>query len=128
MQIDTQRCLFKDSSISNLGIDELNRLKRHVKNELKRYDQTFVSLFYCQPSKSDKEPLRPLYMFYKRLKQLITKKEQGGDRRGAEQNSSNRGKSEASSTMNLSEVASRSGSVSSSVVEPKKTASTVAVP
>lgn len=47
LQIDTHKCLYKEASISNLGIDELNRLKRHVKNELKRYDQTFVSLFYC---------------------------------------------------------------------------------
>lgn len=75
LMIDTHKYTYKDTVISNLSIDDLNKLKRHVKNELKRYDQHFVSLFYCQPSKGDKEPLRPLYMFYKKLKQLITRKE-----------------------------------------------------
>ena len=53
-------------------MDELNKIKRNVKNELKKYDQTFIHLFFRQPAKSDKEPLRPLYMFYKKLKTLIT--------------------------------------------------------
>ena len=55
-------------SISNLSIEDLNKLKRAVKNDLKRYDQNFVSHFYRQPNKQDKEPLRPLYMYYKKLK------------------------------------------------------------
>ena len=66
--IDPRKYTYKENSISNLTIEELNKLKRNVKNELKRYDQTFVNLFYKQPAKSDKEPLRPLYMFYKKLK------------------------------------------------------------
>jgi hypothetical protein len=59
-------------------VDELNKIKKNVKNELKRYDQTFVSKFFRQPAKTDKEPLRPLYMYYKKLKQLIDKKVKSG--------------------------------------------------
>ena len=71
---------FKEVVISMLGKDELNLIKRNVKNELKRYDQTFQHLFFKQPTKTDKEPLRPLYMFYKKLKNLLVKvqKEKGG--------------------------------------------------
>jgi hypothetical protein len=49
----------------------LQRIKRSVKSELKRYDQAFVQVFFRQPGKMEKEPLRPLYMFYKKLKTLI---------------------------------------------------------
>jgi hypothetical protein len=62
---------YKETVITKLGHDELNKIKRNVKNELKRYDQTFVGLFFRQPAKYDKEPLRPLYMYYKRLKNLL---------------------------------------------------------
>ena len=56
-------------------MEDLNKAKRMVKNELKKYDQHFVSLFYRQPEKRDKEPLRPLYLYYKKLKISITKLE-----------------------------------------------------
>jgi len=52
-------------------MDELQKIKRSVKSELKRYDQSFVQVFFRQPGKQEKEPLRPLYMYYKRLKTLI---------------------------------------------------------
>jgi len=75
LQIDAKRFTYKEQVITQLRVEELNRVKRNVKNELKRYDQTFVTLFCKQPEKKDKEPLRPLYLFYKKLKQLISKKE-----------------------------------------------------
>lgn len=74
LQIDTKLLYYCNTVITQLSVDELNKLKRNVKNELKKYDQTFIALFFRQPAKTDKEPLRPLYMFYKKLKQLITKK------------------------------------------------------
>ena len=74
LQIDTKKFTFKEQIISTISLDELNKIKRNVKNELKKYDQSFVSNFYRPPEKADKEPLRPLYMYYKRLKQLIQKK------------------------------------------------------
>ena len=49
----------------------MQRIKRSVKSELKRYDQAFVQVYFRQPGKMEKEPLRPLYMFYKKLKTLI---------------------------------------------------------
>ncbi len=68
LQIDTKRYTFKDTVITQLTLEDLNKVKRLVKNELKKYDQTFKSLFFKEPAKSDKEALRPLYMYYKKLK------------------------------------------------------------
>lgn len=47
--------------------------KKKVKNELKYYDQAFMSRFSRQPSRTEKEPMRMIYMYYKKLKQYITK-------------------------------------------------------
>lgn len=71
LQIDTKQYLYKGNPLQQLNYDELNRVKRNVKGELKKYDQLFISIFCRQPAKTDKEPLRPLYMYYKKLKQLI---------------------------------------------------------
>lgn len=71
LQIDTKQYLYKGNQLSQLTYEELNKIKRNVKGELKKYDQLFSSLFCKQPAKTDKEPLRPLYMYYKKLKQLI---------------------------------------------------------
>jgi len=46
-----------------------------VKNELKVYDQDFLNKFKRAPTRSEKEPMRNLYMYYKRLKQYIDKRE-----------------------------------------------------
>ena len=51
-----------------MSINELNVQKRKVKNELKNYDNEFEKNFQRQPNKTDKEPLRPLYLYYKNLK------------------------------------------------------------
>jgi len=50
--------------------------KKKVKNELKYYDQAFQNRFMRVPNRSEKEPMRNLYLYYKRLKQYIYKKEQ----------------------------------------------------
>ena len=60
LHIDTKRYTFRDTVITQLSIDELNRVKKNVKNELKKYDQQFKVLFYKEPGKPEKEPLRPL--------------------------------------------------------------------
>jgi hypothetical protein len=116
--IDTHKYTYKESVITNLSIYDLNQLKKHVKNELKRYDQTFVSLFYRQPNKGDKEPLRPLYMFYKKLKMLITKKEQGGDRKESRGQSVNSTGSQGGRSLNYSN-AGRDNSTASSQAQPQ---------
>lgn len=57
------------------SLDDLNNEKKRVKNELKVYDQDFINKFKRAPSRSEKEPMRNLYMYYKRLKQYIEKRE-----------------------------------------------------
>jgi ribosomal 30S subunit maturation factor RimM len=52
----------------------LSNEKKRVKNELKVYDNAFLAKFNRIPSRSEKEPMRNLYMYYKRLKQAIVKK------------------------------------------------------
>ena len=49
-------------------MEDLSREKKKVKNELKIYDQSFQSKFKRAPSRAEKEPMRNLYMYYKRLK------------------------------------------------------------
>jgi hypothetical protein len=49
-------------------LDELQNEKKKVKNELKVYDQDFINKFKRAPNRSEKEPMRNLYMYYKRLK------------------------------------------------------------
>lgn len=56
-------------------LEELNHEKKRVKNELKVYDQEFINKFKRAPTRSEKEPMRNLYMYYKRLKQYIEKRE-----------------------------------------------------
>lgn len=38
LQIDTKKYSYKDQTITQLSVDELNKIKRNVKNELKKYD------------------------------------------------------------------------------------------
>lgn len=57
------------------SLPELESEKKRVKNELKVYDQEFISKFKRAPTRSEKEPMRNLYMYYKRLKQYIEKRE-----------------------------------------------------
>ena len=56
------------------SLEELQQEKRKVKNELKMYDSSFRGVFGREPKREEKEPMRPLYMYYKKLKQAITKK------------------------------------------------------
>ena len=46
-------------------------MKKKVKEELKLYDNMFYQTFKKFPTRAEKEPLRPLYMYYKKLKQGI---------------------------------------------------------
>jgi len=57
--------------------------KRRVKQELKRYDAEFRKQFMRLPSHLEKEPMRPLYVYYRRLKTMLAQVEQNKpDRRG----------------------------------------------
>lgn len=52
----------------SFSLEELQNEKKRVKNELKVYDQEFIGKFKRAPNRSEKEPMRNLYMYYKRLK------------------------------------------------------------
>ena len=56
-----------------LGANDLNEEKKRVKNELKRYDNCFNAEYKRYPDRREKEPMRPLYLYYKRLKQAISR-------------------------------------------------------
>lgn len=53
------------------GLQELEEKKRAVKQELKNYDSIFQENFGRLPIRNEKEPMRPLYVFYKKIKQKI---------------------------------------------------------
>lgn len=60
--------------LEGLSLDDLVIEKKKVKNELKIYDSDFAHLFQRTPTRAEKEPFRPLYGYYKKLKESIDKK------------------------------------------------------
>eukprot|EP00747_Dinoflagellata_sp_TGD_P168686 gnl/TRDRNA2_/TRDRNA2_195662_c0_seq1.p1 gnl/TRDRNA2_/TRDRNA2_195662_c0~~gnl/TRDRNA2_/TRDRNA2_195662_c0_seq1.p1 ORF type:complete len:284 (-),score=61.65 gnl/TRDRNA2_/TRDRNA2_195662_c0_seq1:78-929(-) len=77
-----QRLELSEEHVSRPAIDRMNahelaHEKRRVKQELKRYDADFRQCFSRLPSHQEKEPMRPLYVYYRRLKTLIAQAEQG---------------------------------------------------
>ena len=62
-------------SLSGLTAKQLDSEKKKVKQELKVYDAAFVECFKRMPNREEKEPMRPLYIHYKRLKQYLSKAE-----------------------------------------------------
>lgn len=62
-------------SLSGLSAKQLETEKKNVKHELKRYDAAFSDIFKRMPTREEKEAMRPLYIYYKRLKQYLTKAE-----------------------------------------------------
>ena len=66
----------KNLQLSNLSLDALQKEKAKVKNELKKYDSDFNEVFNHLPTKQDKEIMKPLYIYYKNLKNAIEKKEE----------------------------------------------------
>jgi hypothetical protein len=62
--------------LSTMSGSEVSKEKKDVKNELKNYDLTFKKYFGREPSRNEKEPMRPLYVYYKKLKAVIIKHEE----------------------------------------------------
>ncbi|CDJ35918.1 uncharacterized protein EMH_0002160 [Eimeria mitis] len=50
---------------------QLQKIKKQLKQELRAYNAAFTAHFGRQPLKQDKEPLRPVYMHYQRIKQRL---------------------------------------------------------
>lgn len=60
-------------NLSSLSYDQLCNEKKNVKNELKAYDAQFAVTFKRAPEREEKEPMRPLYIYYKKIKQYMIK-------------------------------------------------------
>jgi len=76
-----QRLGIREEHVSIANLDKLSRVelateKKRVKQELKQYDLDFRKQFSRLPSHTEKEPMRPLYVYYRRLKSTITQAEQ----------------------------------------------------
>jgi len=73
-------------SLSTFDSNQLSQEKRRVKQELKRYDSDFQRRVGRVPAHAEKEPMRPLYVYYRRLKTLISHSESGAraGRRGSD--------------------------------------------
>ncbi|KAF4671546.1 hypothetical protein FOL47_001470 [Perkinsus chesapeaki] len=66
------------SQIGRLPRSQLSHEKRRVKQELKSYDVAFTAVHGRSPGRTDKEPMRPLYTYYRGLKQAMEEVETGG--------------------------------------------------
>lgn len=80
-----QRLDLSEDQVAHPTLERLSRTecaseKRRVKQELKRYDAEFRKQFARLPTHTEKEPMRPLYVYYRRLKTVITQVEQGQGR------------------------------------------------
>lgn len=64
------------TNLNRMSRNELMVEKRRVKQELKRYDSDFRKQFMRLPTHMEKEPMRPLYVYYRRLKTMIVHAEQ----------------------------------------------------
>lgn len=63
-------------NIDRMDHHDLAGEKRRVKQELKRYDLEFRKKFTRWPVHKEKEPMRPLYVYYRRLKTMIAQADQ----------------------------------------------------
>lgn len=76
MRLRMDQASTQGRELAGKALEDLLQEKRKVKRELKSYDQGFSAQFGRAPSREEKEPMRPLYMFYKKLKQAISRKQQ----------------------------------------------------
>ena len=60
--------------LQNFSLQNLLIEKAKVKNELKKYDNDFKKVFKQMPSRNEKEIMKPLYIYYKTIKNNIEKK------------------------------------------------------
>lgn len=87
--------------------EQLSTEKYRVKNELKQYDNEFLSLFRRMPNRSEKEIMRPLYMYYKNLKNAIENKKNDSNQKYSSNNSSSAVNTSNSSNANVNNNSKR---------------------
>jgi hypothetical protein len=68
---DIQRLLASDESILTKYGHDLTGTKRAIKSELKEYDMAYKEFAGIEPGRPEKEPMRPLYNLYRRLRDLV---------------------------------------------------------
>lgn len=88
LKMALQRLDLSEETVCHTNLDRMKRHefaieKRRVKQELKRYDAEFRKQFGRLPTHTEKEPMRPLYVYYRRLKTCITQVEQNKLGRGS---------------------------------------------
>lgn len=72
-KLDLDNIKISGKHLITLTLEELQGEKKKVKNELKAYDIHFAKTFSRPPNRHEKEPMRHIYMYYKKLKQAISK-------------------------------------------------------
>jgi len=85
-RLEIDEATMSHPSLERMNRHELGIEKRRVKQELKRYDADFRKQFSRLPTHTEKEPMRPLYVYYRKLKAMITQAESSkqGRRHGDE--------------------------------------------
>lgn len=63
--------------MTGMSKSELGQEKKRVKAELKRYDTDWKRQFKVLPNHSQKEVMRPLYLYYRRLKNQLASADSG---------------------------------------------------
>lgn len=74
-RLDLTEKMLQKMKLQGHSLTQLYNEKKRVKNELKRYDLAFSSSFDRIPDREEKEPMRPLYIYYKDLKGAISRLE-----------------------------------------------------
>lgn len=83
-RLDLNENTIAHPNLTSFDRHQLSSEKRRVKQELKRYDSDFRKQVGRLPSHTEKEPMRPLYVYYRRLKTMITQvEEKRGGRRAS---------------------------------------------
>jgi len=75
LKIDINKLNRKE--MEKMSYEKLNQEKKKIKLELKNYDLSFMATFKRFPLKNEKEPMRPLYIYYKTVKEILLKLTQG---------------------------------------------------
>jgi len=100
LKIDELKIKNKEN-LAYMSTEQLSTEKYRVKNELKQYDNEFLSLFRRMPNRSEKEIMRPLYMYYKNLKNAIENKKNDSNQKYSSNNSSSGVNTSNNSNLNV---------------------------
>mmetsp|Transcript_42584 Transcript_42584/g.76942 ORF Transcript_42584/g.76942 Transcript_42584/m.76942 type:complete len:279 (-) Transcript_42584:160-996(-) len=70
-RLDLNEELLVTKKIVKMSRSELSHEKKRVKQELKKYDTDWRRQFKVLPNHAQKEVMRPLYIYYRKLKQAL---------------------------------------------------------